>query len=252
MQFILRYLKPYGGQVTGGMTAKFLGTLMDLLIPWLLAFILDDIVPLQSPEKVYLYGGLMLLCSLLAWLGNILANRVAASVARDCTRTIRHDLFGKITHLTSREIDRFTIPSLISRMTTDTYYVYRMIGMMQRIGIRAPILLIGGIIITMTLDATLSALLVAMLPFMALIVWFISKKGVPLYETLQKNVDTLVRIVRENMTGIRIIKALSKTEDEKKRFAKVNEAVASSETKAASVMAVNSPTMQFLLNRKLV
>ena len=75
---------------------------------------------------------------------------------------------------------------------------------------------------------------------------------VDLYETLQKNVDTLVRIVRENMTGIRIIKALSKTEDEKKRFAKVNEAVASSETKAASVMAVNSPTMQFLLNMGLV
>lgn len=252
MQFILKYLKPYWGRVTGGMTAKFLGTLMDLAIPWLLAYILDDIVPLQSPGKVYLYGGAMLLCSLLAWLGNILANRVAASVARDCTRTIRHDLFGKITHLTSREIDRFTIPSLISRMTTDTYYVYRMIGMMQRIGIRAPILLIGGIIITMTLDATLSSLLVALLPFMALIVWFISKKGVPLYETLQKNVDTLIRIVRENMTGIRIIKALSKTEDEKKRFAKVNEAVASSETKAASVMAVNSPTMQFLLNMGLV
>ena len=252
MHFFLHYLRPYARRVAGGMTAKFLGTIMELFLPWLLAYTLDEIAPLGDENRVYLYGGAMLLCSLLAWTGTIFANRAAASVARDCTRTLRHDLFGKITHLTSREIDRFTIPSLISRMTTDTYYVYRMIGMMQRIGIRAPILLIGGIIITMTLDATLSALLVAMLPFMALIVWFISKKGVPLYETLQKNVDTLVRIVRENMTGIRIIKALSKTEDEKKRFAKVNEAVASSETKAASVMAVNSPTMQFLLNMGLV
>lgn len=252
MQLILRYVRPYMKRVAGGMTCKFLGTIMDLCLPWLLAYVLDEVVPLAEPGRIYLYGGLMLLCSFLAWSGNILANRVAASVARDSTRALRHDLFGKITRLTSREIDRFTIPSLISRMTTDTYYIYRMIGMMQRIGIRAPILLIGGIIVTMTLDTALSALLVAMLPFMTAIVWFISRKGVPLYSALQKHVDNLTRIVRENLNGIRIIKALSKTEDEKKRFAGVNEAVAASETKAASVMAVNSPTMQFLLNMGLV
>ena len=235
-----------------GMAAKFLSTITELFLPWLLAYVLDEIVPLRDAGRVYLYGGAMLLSSLLAWGGNIFANRMAASVARDCTRQIRHDLFDKITRLTSREIDRFTIPSLISRMTTDTYYVYRMIGMMQRIGIRAPILLIGGIIITMMLDAALSALLLALLPFMALIVWFISRKGVPLYAKLQKEVDGLTRIVRENLNGIRIIKALSKTEDEKKRFSRGNQTVAASETKAASVMAVNSPTMQFLLNMGLV
>ena len=252
MRFILRYLDPYLKRASGGMAFKFLATLTELFLPWLLAYMLDDIVPLKDTGKVALYGGIMLLCSLVAWGGNVLANRVAASVARDCTRTLRHDLFRKITRLTSREIDRFTIPSLISRMTTDTYNVYRMIGMMQRIGIRAPLLLIGGIIMTMTLDPVLSLLLLAIMPFMGVIVWFISKKGVPLYGILQKNVDALVRIVRENMNGIRIIKALSKTEDEKKRFQQINEAVAGSETKAASVMAINGPTMQFLLNMGLV
>ena len=236
----------------GGTVCKFLGTVMDLLIPALLAYMLDDIAPSRDTGSIFLFGGVMLLCSMLAWIGNVFANRVAAGVARDCTRAIRHDLFGKITRLTSREIDRFTIPSLISRMTTDTYNVYRMIGMMQRIGIRAPILLVGGIIVTMTRDAALSGLLVALLPFMGLIVWFISKKGVPLYTALQQNVDKLTRVVRENLTGIRIIKALSKTEDEKRRFGGINQAVAASETKAASVMAVNSPTMQFLLNMGLV
>ena len=158
LQFILYYVRPYLKRVAGGVTCKFLGTIMDLFLPWLLATVLDDIVPLKDEGKIYLYGGVMLLCSLLAWAGNVFANRVAASVARDATRQIRHDLFGKITRLHSREIDRFTIPSLISRMTTDTYYIYRMIGMMQRIGIRAPILLIGGIIVTMTRDSVLSSL----------------------------------------------------------------------------------------------
>ena len=252
MDFFVRYLKPYVKRVIGGMSAKFLGTLVELFLPGLLAYILDSIVPLGDMKKVYLFGGLMLLCSALAWVGNVVANRNAASVARDCTRTLRHDLFQKITHLTSREIDRFTIPSLISRMTTDTYNVYRMLGMIQRIGIRAPILLIGGIIVTMMRDAVLSSLLLALLPFMTLIIYIISKKGVPLYARLQTKVDTLVRIVRENMNGIRIIKALSKTEDEKARYNVANEAVAKSETTAAAVMAVNSPTMQFLLNMGLV
>ena len=252
MHFFLHYLRPYARRVAGGMTAKFLGTIMELFLPWLLAYTLDEIAPLGDENRVYLYGGAMLLCSLLAWTGNIFANRAAASVARDCTRTLRHDLFGKITRLTAREIDRFTIPSLISRMTTDTYNIYRMLGMMQRIGIRAPILLIGGIIVTMTLDAALASLLVAILPFMALVVWLISKKGVPLYGVVQKNVDKLTRVIRENLTGIRLIKALSKTEDEKAHFAQVNETVAASETKAASVMAVNSPLMQLLLNIGLV
>ena len=252
MQFLVRYLKPYVRRMTGGMICKFLGTIMDLLIPALLAYMLDGIVPTKDAPRIYLYGALMVLCSILAWVGNVFANRVAAGVARDCTRQIRHDLFGKITRLTAEEMDRFTIPSLISRMTTDTYNVYRMTGMMQRIGIRAPILLIGGIIVTMTRDAALSALLVALLPFMALIVWFISRKGVPLYSEQQKNIDHLTRVVRENLTGIRIIKALSKTPDEKRRFGQINEALAASETKAASVMAVNGPTMQFLLNMGLV
>lgn len=252
MKFVLQYLRPYLRRVIGGMSSKFFGSLMDLLLPWLLAYMLDHVVPLRDTGRVVLFGGLMVLCSLLAWLGNVLANRVAASVARDYTRTLRHELFGKITRLTAREVDRFTIPSLISRMTTDTYNLYRMIGMIQRIGIRAPILLVGGIIITMTLDPALSALLVAILPFMALVVWFISGKGVPLYDKLQKNVDKLVRVVREDMTGIRIIKALSKTKDEKRRFEAINGDVAASETRAASVMAVNGPTMQFLLNMGLV
>ena len=238
--------------MAGGLVIKFFGTIMDLFLPWLLAYMLDEVAPTQNREQIFLFGGVMLLCSIIAWLGNVLANRAAASVARDAIRTIRHDLFQKITLLTSREIDRFTIPSLISRMTTDTYHIYRIIGMAQRMGIRAPILLIGGIIVTMSLDTVLSTLLIAMLPFLGLIVWFISKKGVPLYTLTQKHIDNLTRIVRENLTGIRIIKALSKTEDEKKRLDRMNETVAASETKAASVMAVNSPTMQFLLNMGLV
>lgn len=252
MQLILRYLKPYWGRVACGMSIKLLGTVMDLLIPYILAYIIDTVTPLGEVNRVLIWGLIMVLCSGLALLFNVLANRSAAGVSRDCTRTLRHDLFDHIVHMHSRDIDKITIPSLISRMTTDTFYIYRTLGLTQRMGVRAPIMLIGGICITLTLDPVLSLILIAILPFMAGIVVFISRKGVPLYEKLQKRVDDLVRVVRENASGIRIIKALSKSEDEKKRFHEISRGVAQQETHASAIMAINNPTMQFLLNAGLV
>lgn len=252
MHLILRYLKPYWGRVAWGMSVKLLGTVMDLLIPYILAHIIDVVTPTHQMSRVLLWGLMMILSSGLALLFNVMANRSAAGVSRDCTRTLRHDLFDHIVHMHSRDIDRVTIPSLISRMTTDTFYVYRTIGMTQRMGVRAPIMLIGGILITLTLDPVLSLILVAMLPFMTAVIVFVSRKGVPLYEKLQKRVDEMVRVVRENASGIRIIKALSKSEDEKKRFDRINRGVAQQETKASAIMAVNNPMMQFLLNLGLV
>ena len=252
MNFILHYVKPYVKRVYGGTSLKFLGTILDLLIPWILAHIIDSVSLQNDKNQVLLWGGMMVLCSILAWAINILANRIAIGVARDATRTLRHDLLSKITRLSGSEIDRVTIPSLISRMTSDSYNVYQVIGMSQRIGIRAPILVLGGILMMLLLDPVLALILVAMLPFMALLVFYISKKGIPLYNRLQLTVDKLVRVVRENATGIRIIRALSKAQDEKKRFQDVNDEVAQSEMKASMVMAVNGPVMQFLLNMGLV
>jgi len=252
LKLILRYIKPYLRRVALGMSIKLLGTVMDLLIPYILAHIIDTVTPRGDRSGVLLWGGLMIFCSAAALILNVLANRSASGVSRDCTRTLRHDLFGHIVQMTSREIDRITIPSLISRMTTDTFYIYRTLGMTQRLGVRAPIMLLGGIFITLTLDPVLSLILVAMLPFMAGVVVFISRKGVPLYENLQHRVDTLVRTVRENASGVRIIKALGKGEDEKKRFHDINKGVAQQETKASAIMAINNPTMQFLLNLGLV
>lgn len=252
LEFILHYVKPYVKRVLGGTTLKFLGTILDLLIPWILAYIIDTVSLQNDKNQVLLWGGMMVLCSLLAWAINILANRIAIGVARDSTRTLRHDLLRKITLLSGSEIDRITIPSLISRMTSDSYNVYQVIGMSQRIGIRAPILVVGGILMMLLLDPVLAFILVAMLPLMALLVYFISKKGIPLYNSLQQTVDKLVRVVRENATGIRIIRALSKAQDEKKRFQAVNDDVAQHEMKASMVMAVNGPVMQFMLNMGLV
>ena len=248
MNLLKKYLGPYIGQMCGGMTVKFIGTIMDLLLPWCLAHIVDDVMPLRNIGLIVFWGILMAIFSVIALLGNVIANRMASKVARNTTERIRKDLFAKIMSLSCAQADSFTIPSLISRLTSDTYNVHGMVGMMQRLGIRAPILLLGGIVVTLTLEPVLALILIACLPLMVLVIVTVSRKGIPLYTNLQKGVDKLVQTVRENVTGIRVIKALSKTDYEKNRFDRVNKDVVAREKKAGLTMAVTNPTMNLFLN----
>lgn len=245
---ILSYLRPFVPRMALGLLIKFTGTIMDLLLPWILSYTIDEIVPRKDVSLVFIWGFFMILCSIAALVTNIIANRMASRVARDTTQAIRHDLFEKISYLSCRQVDEFTIPSLESRLTSDTYNIHQMIGMMQRLGVRAPILLMGGIIITLALEPVLSLIMILTLPFVGLLVYFVSKKSIPLYTSLQRSVDTLVRTVRENITGIRVIKALSKTEYEKRRFFDVNSNVVKNERKAGVTMALTNPAMNLLLN----
>lgn len=248
MKMIFSYLRPYVPRMILGLSIKFTGTIMDLLIPWVLSYTIDDIVPLGDVKLIFVWGGVMFLCAVTAFVTNVTANRMASKVARDATEVIRHDLFEKISYMSCRQVDEFTIPSLESRLTNDTYHIHRMIGMMQRLGVRAPILLLGGIIVTLALEPVLSLTLILMLPFITLLVYLISKKGIPLFTESQRSVDKLVRTVRENIAGIRVIKALSKTAYEKARFGKVNSEVVKNESRAGITMALTNPAMNLLLN----
>ena len=129
-------------------------------------------------------------------------------------------------------MDGFGLPSLTSRMTSDSYNVQNFIQSVQAMGVRAPILLFGGIVITMTMDMGLASILCIMAPILIVIVVFVSFKGIPLYEKVQESVDGIVRIMRENITGIRVVKSLSKETYEKARFEKLNEEMAANDRKA--------------------
>ena len=221
---------------------------MDLLIPWVLAYIIDNVVPTGDLGMVFLWGGAMVCFSLCAWLANIFANRFAAKVAELTTRQIRRDLFVKVTELSRGQVDELTESSLVSRLTSDTYNVHNAIGMIQRLGVRAPILLVGGIMVTMTLDVKLALVLVAMLPFLSIIVYMVSAKGIPLYTKQQEAVDRLICKLRENITGVRVIRALSQTNSEKERFDDINKEVVKRETRASVIMGITNPAMNFILN----
>lgn len=238
--------------MTFGFLIKFSGTIMDLFIPMLLSFILDDVVPTKNKTMIFLYGGLMLLCSVVAILGNVSANRIAARVARDVAEKLRNDLFIRISYLSARQLDAFTVPSLESRLTSDTYNVHQMVGMIQRLGVRAPLLLLGGIAVAFTLEPTLTLVLVALLPFIGFCVFNVSRKGIPLYRRQQEATDGMTRIVRENAQGARVVKALNREAAEQTRFDRANLELNRCEQRAAMTMALTNPLMNLFLNVGLV
>lgn len=246
------YLRPYYGRMLVGFVIKFIGTIMDLCLPWILAYMIDTIIPLGERVQIYIWGVVMLVCAILALTFNMIANRMASKVARDTTETIRHDLFAKIMVLSNAKTDAFTKPSLISRLTTDTYNVHQMLGRVQRLGVRAPILVIGGILVTLTLDPVLTLVLMSVMPLTAFVTYYFSKKSIPMYHALQKAVDRFVRLLREDIAGIRVIKALSKTDYEKEKYAALNREVVTLEQTADVTMAVVNPATNLFLNLGIV
>lgn len=245
---IFHYLRPYYARMALGFVIKFFGTIMDLFLPWILAYIIDSVIPSGNIRMIYLYGGAMVLCAVGAFVMNVVANRMASAVSRDTTRTIRHDLFARIMRLSAAQTDAVTKPSLISRLTTDTYNINNMLGRVQRLGVRAPILTIGGIIVTLTLDPVLTLILIATLPFIVMITIRVSGASIPMYHRVQEASDRLVRLLREDAAGIRVIKALSKTDAERRRFDAVSREVISSEKKASGMMARVGPSTSLILN----
>ena len=246
------YLKPYYLRMTMGFFIKFIGTLMDLFLPWTLAHIIDQVIPTGRKGEIFLWGLFMLASSILAVTFSVIANRMASRVASDVIYTIREDLFRKVMYLSNGQVDEITRPSLISRLTTDTYNVHQMLARIQRLGVRSPILLVGGIVMTLILDPVLACVLLGSLPLLVAVVIFVSRKSIPMFLELQESVDSFVRLVREDIAGIRVIKALSKEDCERERFDKISREVVDRERRATVTTAVTNPAMNLFLNVGLV
>ena len=243
-----RYLRPYWLYMAATMLIKFLGAALELLIPSLMETILDEKVPGADVRGIFLFGFFMLLCAAGCLLCNIQANRMSAVSSGKITLAIRHDLFEKLQSLSARQMDALTVSSAESRLTSDTYNINQLLARLQRIGIRAPILLLGGIAMMLTMDAVLALVLISLLPIIAIVVYFVTKTSLPLYTRQQSVLDKVVRTVQENITGIRVIKALSKTDYEKQRFHTVNEELTSVDQKAGIITAITNPTASLTLN----
>lgn len=252
MKRVFSYFKPNILRVALCLLIKISGIISELFIPILLSYILDTVVDTGTILDIALYGLLMLVLSGFGFLGNCKANQMAAGIAKSVSVNLRKDLFIKIMSLSQAQVDNVTMPSLIARMSSDTYNIHQMCGMILRLGVRAPMLLVGGTLCTLFLDPMLTLIMILVLPLVVLVLYFTSKFGIPLYDKVQTKVDKMVLSLRENMTGIRVIKALSKEDYEKTRFNTVNKELMDYELKSSIVMATLNPIINLVLNFGLI
>lgn len=252
MRQVLRCMRAQTGRIALSMTAKLAAALGELLIPYVLEHIIDRVVPAGSVGLVAVWGLVMALLALAVRQANILANQTAVSVSGDCIRQLRQDLFVRTMSLSGAQTDRFGLPSLISRMTSDSYNIQNFITSIQTVGIRAPIMLVGGICVALAMDPALASILCVMAPVLMGAVIAISRRGIPLYEGVQQDLDGVVRVMRENITGVRVVKALSKEERERRRFQEYNDRLTRSDLRTSVIMALPGPIVQLCLNLGLV
>ena len=242
------YIHPYRFFIALTLAIKLGGAVAELFVPYFMEKILREGTMPHQQERIYIYGALMVFCAALCLLMNITANRMSAGSSGKIIRKLRYDLFEKLNSLSARQMDKLTVPSAESRLTSDTYRVNEFLARGQRLGIRAPSLLVGGVIMMITMDARLALVPLALLPIIALSVWLITKNSIPLYTLEQSVLDEVVRVVQENVTGVRVIRALSKAEYERDRFHKVNDRLTRIDTKAGSISALNNPISSLVLN----
>jgi ATP-binding cassette subfamily B protein len=251
MKDILKYLKPYTNKAVFGIILKAIGAVVELMLPFLISYLLDDIVPTGDLKTVTLVGCLMIAFSITSLICNITSNRIAAYVSTHFGNDLRNDLFKKIQSLDLTDIDRFSAPTLITRMTSDVDGVERMILISMRMAIRAPLLFFGGLVMTLFIDPVLTLVLLICVPIITFLVIFVSKKTVPLFKKVQMSIDNINTVLRENLSGIKVIKALSMSDYEKKRFDKHNNQLKDDNKHVQLVMAIVDPSITLTLNMGL-
>ena len=252
MKILFHYLKQKWGLAVSGVVVKFAATIVLLLIPFTVEHVIDNVVPTENLWNVLFWGLIMILLAVVERSLNLWSSRIAVKVAQAGTYAIRQDLFERAIDLSGAQVDRFGLPSLTARLTSDIYNVQAFMQMMTTFCVRAPTLVLGSLLLTLIMDPGLALILCIIAPVMIAAVAIVSWKGIPLYSGVQRKVDGATRILRENITGVRVIKALAKEDREIERFEKANEELERSECKAGDIMSLPGPVSTLFLNIGLV
>lgn len=245
---LFRFLQPYRGSVALVLLLVLLQSLSDLYLPTLLADIVDSGVVQGDTGYIWRIGGLMLLVAAAGAVCAVGASYLSARSAGGFGRDLRSRVFGHVERFSLNEFDRFGTASLITRTTNDITQVQQVLTMMMRVMVMAPMMCFGGIIMAVSKDAKLALVIIAVVPVLALAIYLIVSSGVPLFKVMQEKIDKLNLVLRENLTGIRVIRAFNRTGQEQQRFDRANSDLTETAVKVNRIMASLMPLMMLVLN----
>jgi ATP-binding cassette subfamily B protein len=247
-----QYLKPHLLAVSAVICLVLARAMTELSLPRLMSVIVDRGIALGDTALILRVGLAMLGINLagmaFAFGSSMLSSRVAASAGA----AIRLDVFSKISAFSPVDMDHFGVSSLMTRVTNDVSQVQNVILMSMRIMLMAPLMMVGGIVMAITQDRQLSVLLLFALPVLALVIFLFARKGMPLFKSIQERTDGLNRVVRENLAGLRVIRAFNKRRHEESRFSGAARDLADTTIRVSQLMALLMPLIMLLLNGTII
>lgn len=245
---LLKELKTYKWWVALIITLVFARTLTDLLLPTYMADIIDIGVRNGDTGFIFSTGGIMLVVALIGGAVTVLNSYISSKVGVGFARDIREKVFKKVTSYSLNEMDEFGTASLITRSTNDVTQVQNVVVMLLRFFMRAPLMAVGSIIMAFRMDSNLTMIILAVVVIMGITIAFVASKAIPLFNIVQKKVDQLNLVLRERLTGMRVIRAFNKVDYENKRFGKANEELTDVSIRVNKLMAIVHPLMMFFFN----
>lgn len=249
---LLKHLSTYKWMVVGIFALIFIQSMSSLYLPTLMSDIIDKGVVVGDIPYIWKIGGFMLVVSALGAVASIVASYYSSKAAVGLGRDVRRKLFYHIEKFSLQEFDEVGTASLITRTTNDITQVQQVVIMLLRMIISAPIMLVGGIIMAVLMDAKLSLVIILTMPVLVGSILLILYKGIPLFQTVQKKLDQLNLVLRENLTGIRVIRAFNREPEEKERLKRTNHELTDVSIKVNKIMAFMMPVMMLVMNMTVV
>jgi ATP-binding cassette subfamily B multidrug efflux pump len=248
VKILKQYLRPYRGPIALVLALQFVQTLCALYLPTLNADIIDNGVVKGDNGYVIKTGGFMLLFSLLQIACSIGAVYFGARTATLLGRDLRAGIFDRVQAFSTREVGRFGAPSLLTRTTNDVLQVQTVVLMTFTMAAAAPVMLVGGVILALRQDVPLSGLLVAIIPALAIAIGIIIRRMGPLFRIVQVRIDKINGVMREQITGIRVIRAFVKDEHENERYGQANDQLLDVSLRVGKLMALMFPIVMTIVN----
>lgn len=248
MKKLFPFLKPYRVQLTVGPFFKLSEAVLEILTPTLMALLIDNGVNAGDRSYVIRMGILMLIIATCGVLFAYICQYSASIASQGFGTDVRNALFKKIGTFSFAELDRFGAPSLINRVTGDVNQLQSAVAMLIRLVIRAPFLCIGGLIMAMAIDLKLSVILMIVIPLFILVLFLVMFKAVPLYTSVQKKLDTLTLVLRENLSGVRVIRAFAGVKRERERFKEKNSDYSVTAIRVGRIAALTNPATTIIMN----
>ncbi|MCC3357235.1 ABC transporter ATP-binding protein [Bacillus sp. REN16] len=249
---ILSYLKSYRLAISIALFLTFIELAVELLQPLLIAKVIDDGILQKDLSVVMKWGGIMIGISLLAFISGLTNSFFASHTSQSFAYDVRKELFGKIQSFSFANLQKFDTASLITRMTNDVTQLQNTVFMSLRIAIRAPMLIIFGMLMAFLVNVKLAMMLIITTPFLILFLIFVMTKARRLFQSVQQRLDTVNGVMRENLSGMRLIKAFVRWEHETKRFLQANENLKEKTISSLRLIELTMPVLLLLMNGSII